>query len=118
MKWFRLFGLFFAFILVACSKPDPSVILGSWRAESFKLDSINLPIAPHFEMTRNELILKSPDGAILQKIPLAALRARDNIIEVELKDGFGISFEFLVESRDRIQFKVPLMPFSIVYNRT
>ncbi len=117
MKWFRLIGLIVTIALVACSKPDPTILIGNWRAESFKLESINLPIAPSFEMTRNELILKSPDGTVIQKLPLAAMRAQEKTIEVEFKNGLGVSIEFIIDSKDRIRFKVPLTPLDIIYNR-
>ena len=57
MKWARSTGLVLLLLLVACSKPDPTIILGNWRAESFTIDSLKLPIAPSFEVTRNEMIL-------------------------------------------------------------
>lgn len=117
MKWLRIILIALLAMLVACAKPDPSVILGNWRTESFKLDSLNLPIAPNFEVTRNELILKSPDSTILEKLPLAALRAKDKSIEIEFKNGLGVSIEFLVDTKDRVRLKVPFMPIDIVYNR-
>lgn len=103
--------------LSGCGKPDPTVILGNWRAESFKLESLKLPIAPSFEVTRNELILKSPDGVPFQKLPLAAIRAKGQTIELEFQNGFGVSVEFVVDSRDRVHFKVPLTIFDIAYDR-
>lgn len=118
MKWFRVTAIALLVLLVGCSKPDPTVILGNWRAESFKLDSLNLPIAPSFEVTRNELILKAPDGTLIQKLPLAAIKAEGKTIEIEFRDGLGVSLTFNVDSRDRISFKVPLIGYLITYNRT
>ena len=64
MNLTRFWGLALILLLVACSaKPDPTIILGNWRAESFTIDSLKLPIAPSFEVTRNDLILKSPKPA-------------------------------------------------------
>ena len=117
MRWTRVAWFALLFLLVSCSKPDPTLILGNWRAESFTIDSLKLPIAPSFEVTRNEMILKSPDGVPFQKLPLAAIRAEDTTIEIEFRDGFGVALVFIVDSRDRIRFKVPLMPFDIAYRR-
>ena len=117
MKWARSTGLVLLLLLVACSKPDPTIILGNWRAESFAIDSLKLPIAPSFEVTRNEMILKSPSGEVLQKLPLAAIKAEGQTIELEFRDGLGVAIVFIVESRDRIRFKVPLVGLTIAYNR-
>ena len=118
MKWTRIAGLALSVLLIGCStKPDPTVILGNWRAESFTIDSLNLPIAPSFEVTRNEMILKSPDGVPLQKLILSSIKAKDQTIELEFRDGLGVSVTFIVDSKDHIQFKVPLVGFTIAYNR-
>lgn len=118
MKWVRITGMVLLVLLVGCStKPDPTVILGNWRAESFTIDSLKLPIAPGFEVTRNEMILKSPDGTPLQKLLLSSIKAESQTIELEFRDGVGASVVFIVDSKDRIRFKVPLVGFTITYNR-
>ncbi len=117
VNWARLAGLTLLVCLVSCSKPDPTVILGNWRAESFTIDSLKLPIAPSFEVTRNEMILKSPDGVPFQRLALATIRAEGQNVELEFRDGFGVALVFIVDSRDRIRFKVPLMPLDIAYKR-
>lgn len=103
-------------ILGACSKPDPSVILGNWRADSFRFDGLKLPIAPNLEVTQNELILRSRSGVPIQKLPLAAIRADDQTIELEFQNGFGVGVEFVVDSKDQIRFKVPLRKLCITPN--
>lgn len=118
MKIRSVLCLVFISLLGACSKPDPAIILGNWRAESFRFEGLKLPIAPSFEVTQNELILKSPDGVPFQKLPLSVIRATGQTIELEFQNGFGVGVEFVVDSRDRIHFKVPLMPFDIAYNRS
>ena len=117
MKWARIAGLTLLLLLVACSNPDPTVILGNWRAESFTIDSLKLPIAPSFEVTRNEMILKSPDGVPLRNIALAAIKAEGKTIELEFRDGLGVSIVFNVESHDRVLFKVPVVGFTVAYKR-
>lgn len=117
MKFFSIIGTVLALLLVGCSKPDPTIILGTWRAESFKLDSLNLPIAPNFEVTRNEMILKLPDGTSIQRLQLASITADKQSIALEFKDGMGVSIEFDVVTKDRIHFRVPLLGFPITYNR-
>lgn len=116
MKCARAMGLTLL-MLVGCSKPDPTLIIGNWQAESFAIDSLKLPIAPNFEVTRNELVLKSPSGVPFQKLPLAAIKAQGETVELEFQDGFGVSLVFAVDSRDRIRFKVPVIGFDIVYSR-
>lgn len=117
INWARLVGFALLVCLVSCSKPDPTVILGNWRAESFTIDSLKLPIAPSFEVTRNEMILKAPDGVPFQRLALAMIRAEGQNVELEFRDGFGVSLVFIVDSKDRIRFKVPLMPLDIAYKR-
>ncbi len=92
-------------------------VLGSWRAESFTIDSLKLPIAPSFEVARNEMILKSPDGVPFQKLSLSSIKAEGQTIELEFRNGLGVSVEFVVDSRNRIHFTIPLAGFTIVYNR-
>lgn len=117
MKWVRISGLALLLSLIACSSPDPTVILGNWRAESYTIDSLKLPIAPSFEVTRNEMILKSPDGVPFQRLALAAIKAEGKTVELEFRSGVGVSIVFVVDSRDRIRFIVPLVGFTVAYNR-
>lgn len=107
-----------ALALAACSRPDPTIILGSWRAEGLLLGSLKLPIGPDFEVTRNDLILKSPDGTVMQRVALAAIRAQGDTIELEFRDGFGAAVVFAVDTRDRIRFRVPLLGTEIPFRRT
>ncbi len=120
MKWNRLIAIPLLALLFGCSvKPDPTIVLGSWRAESFKLDGLNLPIAPSFEVTRNELILKAPDGTPLQKFFLSQIKAEGKTIEIEFRDGLGVSLTFDIdsESKDKIYFRVPVVGYTIAYIR-
>jgi hypothetical protein len=117
VKFVRLAGLVLLAILLGCSKPDPTIILGNWRAESFKLEGVKLPIAPSFEVTRNEMILKSPDGVPFQKLPLAAIKADNHEIELEFRNGFGVSLVFVVDSRDRVRFKIPMTGLHVAFDR-
>ena len=103
--------------LAGCSKPDPTVIIGSWKAESFAFESLRVPLAPNLEITRNHLILKSPDGTLIQKLALASIQAKKDRIELELKDGFVVSLEFTLENADRVHFKVPLIGTDIAFVR-
>ena len=103
--------------LMACTRPDPTIILGKWRADSFALESLKLPIAPNFEVTRNQLILKSPDGSLVQALALSEIRAERDSIELEIKDALGISLVFTVEGPNRIHFKVPFVGTNISYSR-
>ena len=104
-------------MLAACSTPDPTIILGRWRADSFAFESIKIPIAPNIEVTRNQVILRAPDGSIVQGLALSAIRAEKDNIELELKDAMGMSLRFTVESRSRIHFKVPIIGTDIAYTK-
>jgi hypothetical protein len=103
--------------IAGCSKPDPTIILGRWKADSVAFDGIRLPIAPNFEVTRNQLILKSPDGASVQALNLSAIRAENDNIELEVKDALGASLVFTVENPGRIHFKVPFIGTDIVFSK-
>lgn len=118
MTWARISVLILAATLCGCVEPDPAVILGSWRAESFKLESLKLPIAPHFEVTRNELILKSPNNVPFQTLPLKVIRAKGQTIELEFQNGFGVGVEFIVETRDRLHIKIPFTPIDFAFSRS
>ncbi len=104
-------------ILAACSKPDPSLILGQWKADSFAFDSLKVPIAPNIEITRNQLILKTPDGTPIQVLALAAIRADRDNIELEIEDALGVSLVFSIESPNRIHFQVPFIGADIAYSK-
>lgn len=104
-------------MLAACSKPDPTVILGKWKADSFALDSLKIPLAPNIEVTRSQLILEAPDGSHLQAFDLSAIRADKDGIELELKDGLGMSLAFKVESASRIHFRVPFVGTDIAFSK-
>lgn len=114
----RLFvSLVLAVMVTACSKPDPSLILGSWRAESFAFESLKLPLTANFEVTRNNLILKTEDGAPVQEFPLSKIRAEGDTIELELKGGLGISLKFTVEDTNSIYFKIPIIGTKVIFKR-
>jgi hypothetical protein len=113
----QLAGLILALLLAGCSRPDPTVILGNWKADSFAIEGLKVPIAPNFEVTRNQLILKSPDGTPVQALALAQIRAESDKIELEFKDGLGISLEFTVERADRVHFKMPFIGTNIAYSK-
>lgn len=115
LPWFM--AVLVVTLLAGCLKPDPTVIIGNWRAESFAVDSFKLPIAPNFEVTRNEMVLKSPDGAVLKRLPLSAIRAVGDTIELEFVDGFGMALVFVVEDRNALRFKVPMVPLTITFRR-
>lgn len=104
-------------VLAACSRPDPTVILGNWRADSFAIEGLKVPLAPNFEVTRSQLILKTPDGVPLQALPLSQIRADGDTIELEFKDGLGVSLVFKVERANRVHFKVPLIGVDIAYSK-
>lgn len=113
----RFYVLALAALLAGCAKPDPSIILGNWRAESLGFQGLKLPIAPGFEVTRNEMILKTSDGVPFQRLALAEIRADGKTIELEFRDGLGVSLVFVVESKDRLLFKVPMTPLQIAFDR-
>ncbi|MCA0325795.1 MAG: hypothetical protein LCH89_09360 [Proteobacteria bacterium] len=104
-------------MLWACAKPDPTVILGNWKADAFAIDSLKVPIAPNIEVTRNQLILKTPDGLALQALSLSAIRAERNTIELEIKDALGVSLVFTIENPGRIHFKVPFVNRDIAFSK-
>jgi hypothetical protein len=103
--------------LASCSQPDPTIILGKWKADAFALEGLRIPLAPDFEVTRSQLILRSPDGTALQSLALARITAAGDTIELEFKDGLGISLAFTVERSDRVHFKVPLLGTDIAYSK-
>jgi hypothetical protein len=104
-------------VLFGCAKPDPTVILGKWKADSFAFDSLKFPLAPNIEVTRNELLLLSPDGSLIQALPLAQIRAEKDTVEIELKDALGISLIFKVESANRVHFRVPVIGADLAYTK-
>jgi len=103
--------------LAGCGRPDPTLILGKWRAESFVVEGLKLPIAPNIEVTRSELILRTPEGKPFQRLPISAIAAEGDRIELEFRDAFGVGLVFTVESKDRIRFGVPLTPMNVIYLR-
>lgn len=117
-KFLEFFAtLVFSLILIACSKPDPTIILGNWRTDSFVLESLKLPLAANFEVTRSRLILKTDQGATVQEFPLSRIRAEGDKIELEFQGGLGLSLEFTVEDSNNIYFKIPFIGTKVIFKK-
>ena len=90
-------GLFLVMVLVAwgsgCSRPDPTVILGKWKAESYPFEGLKIPLAPNIKVTRNELVLLNPDGMPFQRFQLSAIKAEGDEIDLELSGFAGAKVE-------------------------
>ena len=98
-----LLALLVAFTLglSGCAKEDGSKILGHWRAERFKLMSLNIPIGPEFVVTKDELVALETD----LHIPIKSISQNGNEIVLNVPVGLGLSFYF--DGPDRMYFDVP-----------
>ena len=96
-------ALLFAFILglSGCAKEDGSKILGHWRAERFKLMSLNIPIGPEFVITKDELVALETD----LHIPIKSISQNGNEFILNVPVGLGLSFYF--DGPDRMYLDVP-----------
>lgn len=90
-------------LLMACSKPDSSSILGHWRAERFAAQGISVPMGPEFEVTQHAV--RSPGGDI--EIPISAITAKGDDVTVEGPMSLGLSFHF--EEPNRISVDLPIV---------
>ncbi len=115
--YLHIFALLLLMLAGCFNRPDPTVILGNWRAETFKFDSVGLPIAPNIQVTRNEMVLKSPDGVPFKRLPLASIRAEGETIELEFREGFGVSVVFVVDSSEHIRFKIPMVGITVAFTK-
>lgn len=100
----------FALGLAGCSKQDGSSIFGHWRAERYKVQSLNIPIGPEIVFKEHELHLVEPDI----HIPISSISAKGEEVVVDIPAGLGLSFYF--EGPDRMYFDVP-MGGKIYYQR-
>lgn len=105
--------------VAACGsrQTDPRLILGRWKSDGIDFESLHLPLSPDIEVTRNHLILKSPDGSTLKALELAAIRAERDSISLELRDAGGVALKFTVESDQRIHFRVPFVGTDIAFSK-
>lgn len=100
-----------------CSRPDPTVILGKWKAENYPFEGLKIPLAPNIEVTRNDLLLVNPDGVPFQRFPLSAIKAEGHEIDLELSGFAGIALAFKVENSERIHFRVPIIGSDIAFDK-
>lgn len=94
--------------LAGCSKNHQADILGHWQAESYKLQSLNLPIGPDLVINQQEL--KALDTAV----PIRSIAGSGDEVVLGIAPGVGLSFYF--ENRDRMYFDVPFAG-KIYYDR-
>ena len=110
--------IFSLLVLVGgCTRPDPTIALGKWRAEAYQFGGFKIPIPADFEVTRSEVRWLSPTGEVLQSLPLEAIRATKDTIELDVKDGYGVGFKFAIETRDRLVFVVPVIGKTVTFLR-
>jgi len=96
--------------LSGCAKEDGSKILGHWRAERFKLMSLNIPIGPEFVISKDELVALETD----LHIPIKSISQNGNEVVLNVPIGLGLSFYF--DGPDRMHFDVPFVG-KIYYQR-
>lgn len=111
MRW-SPWGLWLAILVTGCGqRPDPKMIEGHWVAESFRVESVSLPIGPDLYITQNQLGL----GAGTAPVKLTGISAEGK--EVTLKTEVGLNIIFTVENKDRMYFSIPFVDDRIYYNR-
>ncbi|HRF11923.1 MAG TPA: hypothetical protein PLR37_07295 [Candidatus Accumulibacter phosphatis] len=96
-----------AIALASCSEEvgDGAKIQGHWRAERFKLQSLNLPIGPELVFTAHELHVLGADV----QVPIFSFSEKGNEVVVEVPVGpAGVGLSFYFEGQDRMYFDVPL----------
>ena len=89
--------------LAACSKRNEAQILGHWRANHLKIQSLSIPMGPDFIINKHELV--SLDGAV--RIPISSITVEDEVVTVSVPAGIGLSFHF--EGADRMYFQLPFL---------
>jgi hypothetical protein len=98
--------------VTACGRnADPKIIEGHWVAESFRIQSLKLPIGPDLFISRDSFGL----GSGLEPVELIGIEADGS--EVTLKTKFGFDVVFYVENKDRMYFTVPFVGDRIYYRR-
>ena len=89
-----------AAVLAACSKPAPSIV-GRWKSEGLRIDSLVVPLGPELLISERELFMPGMET----RVPLAAIELGTN--EATLKTWVGVGWTFYFESADRIYADVP-----------
>lgn len=105
--WHVVFTVVCGLLLVACSRPDKSSIVGHWRAERETFFSVHLPVGP--DIVINDRSISVPGTGA--SIPLSSIGQRGDEIILEMPYGVGVSFYF--DGPDRIYFNAPM--FGKVY---
>ena len=90
-------------------RPAPDTIQGAWRAESFDLRGLKLPISPEIEFTSNSM------NTAGQALRIERIELKGPEVTVYFPTNVGLTFAF--ESKDRMFFALPFIDYRIYYNR-
>jgi len=90
-------------------RPDPQTLLGRWRAESFDLHGLKVPLGPILDVRQDALVVSG------ESFPIERFEVDGKEVTAWLSSGIGLSFIF--ENPNRVYFSIPLLGYRIYYNR-
>ncbi len=88
---------------------EPASLKGRWRAESFNLQGLKLPLGPELSITEHAL------AAGGETLGIDRIEQKDREVTAYLKSGLGLTFVFV--NPDRMYFALPLIGYRIYYRR-
>lgn len=116
----RRFWYVFLFILISgCSlTEEPKIkkehIYGYWKAESYDLDGLKIPLGAKIEVSPNNLLVIAGDSQQAFELNDISLEDDDQVV-VSIKNGIGITFHML--SPKKMYFQIPIIGTKIIYDK-
>ena len=106
-------------LMAGCtSSEEPRIkkehIYGSWKAESYDLDGLKIPLGAKIEVTANQLNVVAGDSKQAFKLSSILLEEQDQVV-VSIENGIGITFHML--SPRKMYFQIPIIGTKIIYDK-
>lgn len=116
----KLLYIFCLLVMVGCSASDEQKIkkesiYGDWKAESYDLDGIKIPIGAAFEVTPKKLTMITGDSKQTFNLSKIDIEPEDKII-LNIENGIGITFHMVTPNK--LYFQIPFIGTKIFYNKS
>jgi hypothetical protein len=106
-------------LMVGCtSSEEPRIkkehIYGNWKAESYDLDGLKIPLGAEIEVSAKKMLVIAGDSKQEFVLSDISLDAEDQVV-VSIENGIGITFHML--SPKKMYFQIPIIGTKIIYDK-